>query len=315
MNLPKKTVFWVMALVTLGGGFYLVDEKVEDVNRIEAANLRLLPFEPQDLQAFWIKDSAKGLRARLVKDDDTWWLKKPLQAKADNPFVEKLLINIVKARKDAVLFKNPQPAKLEELGLTTAQLEIGFETAAGTTVIQFGHKGPTNNVAYAMLKGDTKVYRIHSDIKKEADKGIYDLRDKTILVFDPVKLSRLDIQRKSRQHVVIEHHKGRWNMLKPHRTKAAMAKVLETLYEINNAQIKAFIEENPADLKQYGLDAPGIKVTILEQENNTPQRLLIGAKDRVRRGFFAKANDSQAVFLIGEPLVNSLLVTADKWQE
>lgn len=315
MNLPKKTVFWVITLVSLTGAFYLIDERVEDVNKIHQASLRLFPFEPEDLQAFWIRSRNDGLRVRLEKKDDTWWLQKPIQAKADGPFIKKFLSNIVKARKDAVLFENPQADKLEELGLASAELEMGFETSAGTTIIQFGHKGPTHNIAYARFQGDPKVYRIHSDVKKEADKHVYDLRDKTILDFDPLKLSRLDIQRKDRDNIVIQHHKGRWNMLQPQRSRAAMSKVLETLYEIKNSPVKAFIAENPADLKPYGLDAPGIKLTILEQENSTPQRLLIGAKDRTRRGYFAKANDSQAVFLIEEPLVNALLVTADKWQE
>lgn len=315
MNLPKKTVFWVITLVALAGGFYLFDERVEDVNKANEASLRLFPFEPQDLQAFWIKSRADGLRARLVKEDNTWWLKKPLQAKADGQFIEKFLTNIVKARKDAVLFENPQPAKLEELGLVTAELEMGFETSAGTTVIQFGHKGPTHNIAYARFLDDPKVYRIHSDVKKEADKRVYDLRDKTILDFDPLKLSRLDMQRKDRDNIVIEHHMGRWNMLQPHSTKAAMTKVLETLYKIKNSQVKAFISEKPDDLKHYGLETPRIKLTILEQEKNKVQQVLVGAKDRTRRGYYARANKSEAVFLIEETLVNSLLVNANEWRE
>ncbi|GMR18849.1 MAG: hypothetical protein BMS9Abin33_1295 [Gammaproteobacteria bacterium] len=315
MNLPKKTVFWVIALVGLTGGFYLIDEQVEDVNKASQASLRLFSFEPEDLQAFWIKSRTDGLRARLVKEDKTWWLKKPVQAKADGPFIEKFLSNIVKARKDAVLFENPQPAKLEELGLATAELEMGFETSAGTTVIQFGHKGPTHNIAYARFQGDPRVYRIHSDVKEEADKHIYDLRDKTILDFDPLKLSRFDMQRKNRDNIVIVHDKGRWNMIQPYSTRAAMSKVLETLYKIRNSQVKAFISEKPADLKPYGLDTPGIKLTILEHEKNNVQQLLVGAKDRNRRGYFAKADASDEVFLIEEALVNSLLVDANEWKE
>jgi len=315
VNLPKKTVFWVITLVALTGGFYLIDEQVEDVNKASQASLRLFPFEPEDLQAFWIRSRIDGLRARLVKEDKTWWLKKPVQAKADSPFIEKFLSNIVKARKDAVLFENPQPAKLEELGLAAAELEMGFETSADTTIIQFGHKGPTHNIAYARFQDDPRVYRIHSDVKEEADKTIYDLRDKTILDFDPLKLSRLDIQRKDRDDIVIEHHKGRWNMLKPHSTRAAMSKVLETLYKIRNSQIKAFISEKTDDLKPYGLDTPGIKLTILEHEKNNVQQLLVGAKDRSRRGYFAKVDASDMVFLVEEALVNSLLVDANEWKE
>lgn len=315
MNLPRKTVFWVIALVALSGGFYLIDEKVEDADRAKEKSLRLFSFEFVDVQAFWIKSSTDGLRARLVKENDEWWLDKPLRAKADGQAIKKFLTNIIKARKDAVLFENPEPEKLEELGLATAGLEMGFETSAGKTVILFGNKGPTHNIAYAMFKGDKRVYRIHSDVKKEADKSIHDLRDKTIIEFDPLKLSRLVIQRRDSDSIVIEHFKGRWNMIKPQITKAAMAKVLETLYKIRNSEIKAFIADKPDGTMDYGLDSPRIKLTILEQENNTVQQLLIGAKDRVRRGYFARVNNSKAVFLVEEGLVGSLLVNANEWKE
>ncbi len=315
MNLPRKTVFWVITLVALSGGFYLIDEKVEDVNRANEAGLRLFPFEPQDILAFWIKSPEEGLRAKLVRENDAWWLKKPMRAKADELSINKFLTNVVKARKDAVLFENPTPDKLVELGLATADLEMGIETSTGITVIQFGHKGPTHNIAYARFQDDPRVYRIHSDVKNEADKSIYDLRDKTILEFDPLKLSRLKIERKNSDSIVIVHDKGRWNIIKPQGTRANMAKVLETLYKIRNSQIKAFISEKPDDLKRYGLETPGIKITILEQEKKKVLRLLVGTKDRTRRGYFAKTNKSEAVFLIEEALVNSLLIDANEWKE
>lgn len=315
MNLPKKTVFWVIALVALTGGFYLMDERMENVNKRNEANLRLFPFEPEDLQAFWIKSRSDGLRARLVKENQTWWLEKPFHAKADGPFLDKFLSNIIKARKDAVLFENPQPAKLEELGLASAELEMGFETPTGTSIIQFGHKGPTHNIAYARFQGDPKVYRIHSDVKEEADKHVFDLRDKTILDFDPLKLSRLDVERKDSDNIAIQHHQGRWNMLKPQTGRASMSKVLETLYAVKEAQIKAFIAESPADLKPYGLETPRVKLSIRLQQDDQAQELLIGGKDRIRRGYFAKANSSEAVFLVEESLVNALVVNADKWKE
>jgi len=315
VNLPRKTVFWVIALVVLSGGFFLIDKKAEDVNRAKEASLRLFPFGPQDVVEFWIRSEENGLRARVVKGKDGWWLKEPLIAKADEGAIEKTLSNIVKARKDAVLFVDPEPSKLKELGLKVPKLEMGFGTAAGATVILFGNKGPTHNVAYAMLQEDSRVYRIHSDVRKEADKSIFDLRDKTVLVFDPLKLRRFEIERKGKATVVIEHEKGKWNIIEPYRERAAMAKVLETLYGIRNSQVKAFIEEKPSNVIGYGLDLPRIRLTILEKENDSAHILSIGLKDRTRRGYFARTNTSETVFLLEEELVNSLLVDTAEWKE
>jgi len=315
VNLPKKTVFWIITLVALAGGFYLIDERVEDSHKVTEAGLRLFPFEPSDIQAFWISSRDDGMRVRLERQDESWWLTQPLHVRADEQVLQDLLTNIVKARKDAVLFEDPQPDKLEELGLATPELEMGFETSAGTTVIQFGNKGPTNNIAYARFRGDARVYRIHSDVKEEADRRVYDLRDRTILDFDPLKINRFELQRADRDDIIIEHDNGRWNMLQPHRTRAAMEKVLEALYQIKNAQIKAFIADKPVDHGDYGFDVPRIKLVIGMQDNSPEHLLLIGARDRKQRGYFAAIDASEAVFLVEETMVNALLVDASAWEE
>lgn len=315
MNLPRKTIFWVITLVALGGSFYLINEKAEDISRDKEADLRLFSFNPQDVLEFWIRSDKDDLRARVIKEKEGWWVREPLIAKADGELVEKTLGNIVKARKDAVLFVDPGPDKLKELGLDTPKLEIGFRTEGGVTVIMFGDQGPTGNVAYAMFKGDPRVYRIHSDVRKEADKGIYDLRDKTVLDFDPLKLRRFEIEREGKERVVIEHEKGRWDMIEPRRGRAAMAKVLETLFEIRNSQVKSFIDEKPADLTDYGLVSPRIRLTIFEKEKDGEHILSIGGKDRARRGYYAKTKGSARVFLVEETLVNSLFVKVDEWTE
>ncbi|NIR14290.1 MAG: DUF4340 domain-containing protein, partial [Desulfobacterales bacterium] len=145
MNLPRKTVFWVLTFVAFAGGFHLIDEKAEDVKRAEEAKLRLFPFEPQDVKEFWISDNG-GSMVKVVMEGEEWRLTKPKTAKADKDIVEKTLRNIVKARKDAVLFVDPEPSKLEELGLDVADLEVGLITESGGTAIRFGDKGPTHNV-------------------------------------------------------------------------------------------------------------------------------------------------------------------------
>ena len=70
MKFFRKSLFWVIALVVLGGAFFLVDERVDVADRAREANLRLFSFQPEDVSEFWIRNTATGLFARVVRDGD-----------------------------------------------------------------------------------------------------------------------------------------------------------------------------------------------------------------------------------------------------
>lgn len=315
MNFTKKTLFWVIVLIGLAGTFYFVDEKEEANQRVIEASLRLLPFTVDGLSEFWINNIKENSQIKVVHNQDGWQLVQPLYAKGDKKAIEDFLNIIVTARKDAVLFSKPEPAKLKELGLGNPAIEMGLKSGDKEIVIVFGEKGPTLNISYAMFKGQPEVYRVHSDLKVEASAEVYAFRDKTILDFDPMKLRRLEIERTGEPMTVVENDNGKWNMLKPVRARASMEKVLETLFTVKNGEIKAFVEEKPSDHSVYGLTAPSLQLTIYQQDKQQPFVLAIGKKDRARRGYFAITNQAENVFDVEESVVKTILLNMDKLVE
>ena len=315
MNFTKKTLFWFIVLITLSGAFFFFDKKEETAKQLKEEKLKLLPTAAKDISEFWINYIKENRQIKLVRGKDGWQLVQPLSAKGDEKAIEKLLTNVVTSRKDAVLFEKVEQAKLVELGLGDPEVEMGLKSASGETVIVFGERGPTNNVAYAMFKGRPEVYRVHADLKKEVSKDAYALRDKTILDFDPAKLRRLEIVKKGMNRVVVVQNQSKWNMLEPKAGIASMAKVLEYLYAIKNGEIKAFADENPADLAPYGLSSPLLQLTIYQEQKEKPYILTIGDKDRARRGYFAQVDQAKKVFDVEEGLVDTLILNMDKLLE
>jgi hypothetical protein len=315
VNFPKKTLFWIIILITLAGSFYFFDETKEAEKRQIEASLKLLPFTVADVSEFWINNRAENLRIRAVRGDNGWKILQPLVTKGDQEAIEKYLKIIVTARKDAVLFSKPEPEKLKELGLDDPKVEMGLKARGEETVIVFGEKGPTLNVSYAMFKGKPEVYRVHSDLRSESSKDAYAFRDKTILDFDPMKMRRLEILHKGRDRVVIEQDNGKWNMLEPATGIASMEKVLETLYAIKNGKIKAFIDEDPSDFVAYGLFSPKLQLVIYQEKKEKPVKLIIGDKDREKRGYFATTELADKVFDVEEELVKTILLNMDKYLE
>lgn len=316
MNFPRKTIFWVLVLLLLGGSFYFVDEKVEEEKKLQEAALRLFSFSTDEVTEFWIRN-ASGDKLRLEKKDEEWWLTEPLSVKGDKEAVEAMLKNVVGARRDGILFENPLPAKLVELGLDEPSQAIGFVTDSLSLEIGFGDKGPTNNVAYAIIKGDPKVYRIHSDIAAEADKDLYALRDKTIFDFDPQKVEKIVLEKNGGRMVIEQPKSGKWDLTEPIAGPASMEKVLETLYRVKEEKIKAFESEEPRELEKYGLVAPTIRLTITVkgEKGNIDHILEVGKKDRERRGYFAKRGGSGGIFVVEEVLVNHFYKDAAYWSD
>ena len=315
MNFTKKTLFWFIVLIALGGVFFFYDKKEEAVKQLKEEQLKLLPTAEKEVSEFWINYIKENRQIKVVRENDAWQLVQPLSAKGDVKAIEKLLTNVITARKDAVLFEKVEQPKLEELGLGDHEVEMGLKYANQETVIIFGDRGPTNNVAYAMFKGRPEVYRVHSDLKKEVSQDAYALRDKVILDFDPAKMRRLEIVKSGKPKVVITQEQSKWNMLEPTTGIASMAKVLEYLFAIKNGEIKAFADENPANLAPYGLSSPMLQLTIYQEKKEKPYILTIGDKDRARRGYFAKVNQMEKVFDVEEDLVNTLLLNMDKLLE
>jgi len=315
VNFSKKTLFWIIILISLAGAFHFFDEEKESEKQVIAASFRLLPFNVADVSEFWINNRADHLKIRAVRGDDGWKLVQPLVAKGDKEAIEKYLKIIVTARKDAILFSQPKPEKLKELGLDNPKIEVGLTAKGKETVIIFGEKGPTLNISYAMFKGNPEVYRVHSDLRAESTKDAYALRDKTIIDFDPVKMKRLEIVQKGKARVVIEQDNGKWNILEPSKGQASMEKVLETLFSIKNGKIKAFIDDKPSDLAAYGLFSPKLMLTIYMQKKAAPYKLVIGNKDRQKRGYFATTEAADKVFDVEEGLVKTILLNMDKYLE
>ena len=315
MSFFRKTLFWFIVLIVLAGALFFFDEKQETIKQAKEADLKLLPFAPEDVTEFWIGGDKDQPRIKVIRAQEGWQLTLPLSAKGDEKSIEKFLTNIITARKDAVLFTQAEPAKLKELGFGADVLKMGLKAGGTETIIVFGEKGPTNNVAYVMFMGRPDVYRVHSDLKKEASLDVYALRDKTILDFDPTKMRRLEIARKGAPRVVIEQDQGKWNMLAPTKGRASMTRVLELLYAIRNGEIKAFADENPVALAPYGLSSPMLQVTIHQEQKDLPYILIIGDKDRAKRGYFARTNLVKKVFDVEEDLVNAILLNVDQLPE
>ncbi len=304
MKFFRKTVFWVIVLAVLAGTFYIFNKEVEEKKAVEEEKKKLFHFDPEDVALIAIrKPGQKDVVVKRV-DDDAWVITSPVDAPGDKKNIEKFLKDLVMAKTDAVLFEEPPEGKLEELGLKTPYLKVELQTDDGRSkTVHFGNFGPTHNIAYASIEGDTRVFRINSDIRTDSDKGAYYFRDKTILTFDPLKVKTFEIKWKDGEDIVIEHpEEGKWDAVGLPAGRTDFVKLMELVVLLKKGKIKAFADDNPKDLARYGLDDPRVQF-IFTDKKGVKHTLLLGKRDKVRRGIFAKRGEQPVVFVLEEEVM------------
>ncbi|MEO8259305.1 MAG: DUF4340 domain-containing protein [Acidobacteriota bacterium] len=91
---------------------------------------------------------------------------------------------------------------------------------------------------------------------------------------------------------------GTWQLVAPVAAKADEAEASAIATALGQVEIVRVIDENPTDLKDYGLATPRIAVDFKGTGDKDYRRLLIGEKSPTGADLFAKRNDEKKVFLI-----------------
>jgi hypothetical protein len=91
---------------------------------------------------------------------------------------------------------------------------------------------------------------------------------------------------------------GSWQLVAPVAAKADEGEASAIANALGQVEIVRVIDENPADLKDYGLAAPRIAIDFKAAGDKDYRRLLIGEKSPTGADLFAKRNDEKKVFLI-----------------
>ncbi len=304
MKLFKKTVAWVIILFILAGLSYFFEDKIQEKEASIAESRRLVKLEIDEIESVELRKPDGTLAVKKSKGG--WFIDKPFIASADQKAITDMLDHTLRANINGVLFEEATEEKLKEMGLSPPYLTASLKTISGKTVtMHMGDRGPTQNIAFLKFEGEKRLLRVHADVRSELDKSVYDLRDKTVISIDPQTLKMVEMKWRDGETItVFQSRKNAWNTEGLFNGKTDLTKLLATLYGIRDAEAKAFIDENPGDMKPYGLHAP--RLTLTFGDKNLQQILYVGDKDKKRRGYYANRRGDLNVFLLEEDFLDNI---------
>jgi hypothetical protein len=303
---PLKTIIFGLIFVVMALYYYEYEVKrIEEIRLVKEEEKKVFPGITKDeIQKFTIH-GPKG-EATLQKEGEIWMLKSPVEAKGDLETAKSFLENIADFQLESVIAENPTEYK--DFGLEAPYLKIDFFTEKGDKSLWIGIDNPTNTLAYGKTSSDPRIFSFATILKKQLDRGPYDLRDKTILPIEKDEVKRVSL---SGQGMALEARlsEGKeWEVTSPFQWRAEKEKLNDLIQSFQGPQIKRFVSEKPDNLEEFGLAVPAYTMAFFPEKDGEKagHRLLIGKKEEGQNRYYAKREGTENVFLIDGNIVGKI---------
>jgi hypothetical protein len=229
----------------------------------------LFTFKPEDAHKIAIQHG--GQTVELTRSGDKWSFTKPKPYAADGAAVATFLQAL--SGSQITQFLDDDPSDLTKYGLASPSLTIALAKAAdqpGETV-RFGFKLPDahSNAVYARSGNDPHdpVYSVANTVLTGADKGFDDLRDKTVIIFDPATVARMTFTGGPIDEMIERVADGKWNVTSDGKTAPAETLVAQSLLDqLHDLKATRVVEDPMGDPSHYGMVKPTLSVALFGKD-------------------------------------------------
>lgn len=244
----------------------------------QAKDLRdkqLLSFQDDQVQRVDIRQGSET--AALVRKDKEAWTVEPGGHPADATEVRSYLASLRSTR--AVDFPAVETATA---GLETPRLAVTVTLEGGATqTLALGSETAVGSAKqiYARRTDQPTIVTLGEWSWRTLAKDANQFRDKTVLGVDPDRVNRVVLERRTGTGATLVRAGASWTVEgvsdKPVR-ETAIGRFLDDVRDLKGSGVAA---EPVADLKPLGLDAPELRITLLDKEGQPLGTVLATRKD------------------------------------
>ena len=113
-------------------------------------------------------------------------------------------------------------------------------------------------------------------------------------------IESLTIKSESGDVTTLKKADGKWTMTAPFSTRASDLDASGITSGLSGLEVTRVVDENPTDVKDYGLDAPAVEVTFTSKAGSPSGKLLVGKKTTTGGSMYARKDGDKRVVLVGE---------------
>src|SRR5437773_3838930 len=170
-------------------------------------------------------------------------------------------------------------------------------------------RGLRSTIALLIVLVGLCAYIYFVILKKPAG-GTEANKERVFVSLDADKIDEIKVKSESGDTTTVRKANAMWQMTAPLVLKADGMQAGAIATNLSTLEITRVVDENPADLKEYGLDAPRVAIEFKASGDKTYgdyHRLSIGAKSPTGGDLFARRDADKRVILVGgftDPIFN-----------
>jgi VCBS repeat-containing protein len=245
-----------------------MDKQVKDLR-----DKKIVDFKEDDITRVALHGPEGDVE--LAKANGNWSIEKPAAFKADGNGVRSLITGVRNLRATDFAGDAPSDADLATYGLDNPARQLVFVGGDGKeTRLLVGKE--TDQGLY--VKGDAPtVFVVAKWASRDLAKGVNDLRDKTVLTFDPTAATTIDVVHGDGGHFTLRSADGKWSFDGSDQPidAAAVGTFVGALSHLSGNQVLA---DGVTDLAAYGLAPPAVTITIKGKDDVLLGTVLAGSR-------------------------------------
>ena len=315
---PSFVSYYIQPLP--GDAVYTVKKAAVDYYSLtleEFRERRFASFDSKDATRIDAKLDMPDAPDRLIidKTGEKWWeMEAPVQMTANLDRVKRLMgrVSALKAQD----FIEIEQADVAAYGLDKPRADITIEFASREPLrVLVGGDAPSDNkyeeLAYVMIAGESTVYVARRGMLEEFAQDPMELRNRRVLKMDETDVVAVDADLLPEElgdpegSASVRYAAEQWvwkdGVPVPGSTPERVAQRLAEL------EVDAFVDDNPGDLHQYGLDEPLVRAVLTDAEGHQRVVLIGGEGEPLvdpeghKRGRrYATIEGQDSVYLVDE---------------
>ena len=318
----RTTLVIIVLLLGIGGAYYLfLQEPSDQMTENEKPPIHQVYGVARDTvqQVEIVFADTAYQNLKLVKDrTGNWRLTTPFQADADSEKVSQMLDDILNKGIKQTL----EVTELAQYGLDTPSIVLSLWTADGTspTATFLIGKKAINFSVYVKEKSEKHIFLIESSALDDLTKSPTDLRDRSVIKFNPETVSSLQFTHRnagstSRSSTInCEKRDGTWHVIHPIKAKADAEEIEYLLSELRSLKVSSFAADGVdanvlTRLEKAGLDAPRLQMKLTDGDNTYTLGIgaSVGSETGTQGRAYVKATVYQdAIYTVSEDIYNFL---------
>jgi hypothetical protein len=274
----------------------------------ELRDKTVLAFETDQVKRIELARQGEAMTLEKAGASE-WRVAAPVAARADGAKVRELLDRLRAARVKE--FGEEKPKALAPLGLDPAEVRVGLtierDKETSTQTLLVGRRDGQRKLHYAKRQEADNVFLLEEAAVKDLPR-LADVRDKRLVTFDRDKAERVELVTDGRPLAFARVKAERWEIEQPTQERADTQTVRDFFAKLEAAKVKAFVAEEGASLKPFGLERPPVRLNLWEKDAKAPKTIAL-SKAKKDPGYYATVDGTKAVGLLEAATVQAFLKT------